>query len=192
MDSSNAIVGILLAAGSGTRFGADKLSHPLANGLPMAQAAARRLRTACDQAIAVVRPESHDLSRLLAGEGFSIVASQDSLSGMGHSLAAGIRAAPQAMGWLIALADMPFIDPHTHQQVAAALRAGASIAAPALAGRRGHPVGFARHWYEQLSTLRGDSGAKALVAAASEDLILCEVNDPGIFRDLDTLADLRA
>ena len=64
---------------------------------------------------------------------------------MGCSLACAVRATPDAAGWLVALADMPYIATRSHQQVAAALRSGASIAATEFQGRRGHPVGAVEH-----------------------------------------------
>ena len=73
-----------------------------------------------------------------------------------------LRAAPDADGWLIALADMPFVRPETIRAVLAALAKGAAIAAPSYRGERGHPVGFARAFYEELSTLKGDAGAREL------------------------------
>ena len=41
--------------------------------------------------------------------------------GMGASLACGVMASPDASGWIVALADMPWIRPATIQSVAAAL-----------------------------------------------------------------------
>ncbi|MGE5320565.1 MAG: nucleotidyltransferase family protein, partial [Hyphomicrobiaceae bacterium] len=147
------VVGILLAAGSGSRFGSNKLLHPLADATPLALPAARRLRQACDRTLAVVRPDSGRLAELLAAEGCELVVSAASIHGMGHSLAAGIRAAPDAAGWIIALADMPYIASTSYGRVADALRAGGSIVAPEYRGRRGHPVGFARQWGDQLVAL---------------------------------------
>jgi molybdenum cofactor cytidylyltransferase len=105
------IVGILLAAGRGTRFGSDKRLYPLSDGTPMAVAAARNLRPACDRLIAVLRPGSETLAGLLAAEGCETVVCAEADSGMGHTLAAGVRASPEALGWVVALADMPFIAP---------------------------------------------------------------------------------
>ncbi len=185
------LVGILLAAGSSSRFGSDKLLHPLADGTPLALAAARRLRPACDRVIAVLRPGSDALADLLAAEGFEVVVSTASLHGMGHSLAAGVGATQDAGGWIIALADMPFIAPASYDCVAAALRAGSSIVVPVYRGRRGHPVGFARQWAEPLARLTGDEGARRIVAAFPDAVIHCEVDDPGIVRDVDQAADLK-
>lgn len=184
------IIGILLAAGSGSRFGGDKLLHPLDDGSPIAVAAARSLTTACERTLAVLRPGSEALAALLATAGCEIVVCDEADLGMGHSLAAGVRAAPEAAGWLIALADMPFIQPASHCSVVAALRAGASVAAPSYQNRRGHPVGFAAPWYESLIALRGDSGARALLAAATGPITLHPVDDPGVLRDVDRKSDL--
>jgi len=104
---------------------------------------------------------------------------------MGESLAAGVRAAPDAAGWLLALADMPFIAPGSHQAVVSCLQAGASLAAPQYAGRRGHPVGFAREWFPQLAALTGDQGAKGILENHRQELILCPVDDPGVIWDID-------
>ncbi|MES2355483.1 MAG: nucleotidyltransferase family protein [Pseudomonadota bacterium] len=184
------IVGVLLAAGSGSRFGSNKLLHPLKDGTPMAVAAARRLRSACDITIAVVRPDNDSLEELLRNEGLQVVVCDQAQLGMGHSLSAGVGASSNAGGWIVALADMPFIDSTTYQRVVASLRAGASVARPKTGGRKGHPVGFAAHWFDQLSTLSGDTGARSLLANSNEEVFHCTVDDPGIFRDIDTTDDL--
>jgi len=156
----------------------------------MAVAAARRLQPACDMAIAVLRPGNDTLGQLLKDEGFQIVVCDQSQFGMGHSLAAGVRSTPDAAGWIVALGDMPFITPDIHRRVAAALRGGASIAAPEMGGRRGHPVGFSKQWFDKLSALTGDAGAGSLLSASPTEIFRCDVNDPAIFRDIDSLADL--
>lgn len=189
---SRRIVGILLAAGTGTRFGGDKLLHRLADGRPLAVAAAQSLRAACPQVLAVVRPEHAALARKLAAAGCQIVPSPQADHGMGHSLAAGVQAAADADGWLVALADMPFIATDSHQAVLAALHAGASLAAPDYAGRRGHPVGFAPEWFGDLTALSGDQGAKAILEKHRQHVMLCPVDDPGVIRDIDRPADLVA
>ncbi len=190
MSRAGPIVGILLAAGSGSRFGGDKLLHPLADSTPLGLAAARRLAPACDRALAVVRPGSDALAERLTAEGYEVVVSAAAVHGMGHSLAAGVRASPGAAGWIVALADMPFVAPASCIRVAAGLRAGGSIVVPEYLGRRGHPVGFARQWGERLSALTGDEGARRILAAFPDAIVHCEVGDPGILRDVDRVRDL--
>lgn len=190
--SSGEIVGLLLAAGKGRRFGSDKLMHPLADGLPMALVAAANLRPACDRVVVVLRAADHPLAGRLVDAGCEIVVCPEADGGMGHSLAAGVRATADAAGWVVALADMPFIQPSTHRAIAAALRAGASLAAPQYQGRRGHPVGFAGKWLEALSALSGDHGGRAILGAHRAQLMLQPVDDPGVLMDVDRPEQLPA
>jgi molybdenum cofactor cytidylyltransferase len=181
---------LMLAAGGGRRFGADKLSAPLPDGTPVGLASARALRLASADVLAVVRDAAEGIAPRLAAEGVPIVPCPQAAAGMGHSLACGVRASADADGWLVALADMPFIQPASVVAVLDALRRGADIAAPTRDGRRGHPVGFSARWREPLSSLVGDRGARDLLAAESDRIVSIPCNDPGIFRDVDVPADL--
>lgn len=184
--------GILLAAGRSTRFGGDKLLYPLADGTPLALASAWSLQAALPRVVAVVDTRNCPLRTLLAAAGIEIVAAPLADAGMGTSLASGVAATRDATGWIVALADMPFISPATVARVHAALLAGAPLAAPAYEGRRGHPVGFAARFRENLLTLRGDAGARHLLHEQREMLALLACDDPGVLRDIDTPEDLVA
>lgn len=186
------IVGILLAAGRGRRFGGDKLEHLLPDGTPLAVAAANNLRPACDRLIAVLRPGAERLAELLSTAGCETLVCHQADSGMAHSLACAVRATHDASAWIVALADMPFISPGSHQRVAAALRYGASLAATEFHGQRGHPVGFARHWFVPLSQLTGDQGAKSILQTPGAAMTLCPVDDCGVLKDIDRRSDLVA
>jgi len=184
------IVGILLAAGKGNRFGGGKLLSTLPDGLPIALAAARNLQPACDRLLVVLRPGDTALADLLTADGFAVMVCHDAEAGMGHSLAAGVRASPEAGAWIVALADMPYIQSTSHHGVAARLRAGDSLVATKFQGRRGHPVGFSGRWRDQLSMLTGDQGGKAILEENPGELRLVEVDDPGVVRDIDRPEDL--
>lgn len=188
------IVGILLAAGRGTRFGGDKLLALLDDeagprGLPakaMGVAAAAHLVAAIPDTLAVVRAGDAPLSRQLRDVGVRIVECDGADAGMGASLACGVAAAKDADGWIVALADMPWIAPATIAGVATALARGADIAAPSYRGQRGHPVGFARRHYASLAASTGDAGARCLIERDRHCVTLVDCDDPGILRDVDT------
>ena len=182
------IVGILLAAGSASRFGGDKLLAPLSDGTPIGIAALEHLAAAVDAVVAVVRPHDDGLAAALAARGARITMCPNAAEGMGASLAWGVRGAPAAAGWLIALADMPWVQPATIDRVVDALRRGATIAAPARLGTRGHPVGFATELYAELIALAGDEGAQRIVAGHRVSLL--DTDDAGVLRDVDTRKDL--
>jgi molybdenum cofactor cytidylyltransferase len=122
-DMSRGIVGILLAAGNGSRFGGDKLRYCLDDGTPLGVAAAVNLRPACEYMTAVLRPNDDELASLLTEAGCEIIFCAEACKGMGHSLAAGVGATADASAWIVALGDMPFIRTATHQAVAESLKA---------------------------------------------------------------------
>ena len=182
------IIGLLLAAGSASRFGSDKLRHTLPHGVPIAAQSARHLRGQVARVVAVTR--SPELKEILTKEGCDVVVFEQADEGMGASLACAARAAGRADGYLVALADMPFIRPSTIGAVREALEKGARLAAPYCRGRRGHPVGVAGGFFESLLDLRGDQGAKRLLEENAGQLVKVPVGDPGVLRDIDTPGDL--
>ncbi len=187
------VVGILLAAGRGRRFDPagqrNKLLEPLA-GEPVVVASARKLLAAVPRVVAVVPPLDAGVGGQLAALGCDVTVCPDADSGMAASLTHAIRHSlpsnPQA--WLVALGDMPYVDPATLRRLADALAAGAGIAAPVLDGRRGNPVGFGAVHLDALLALSGDAGARRLLQTFPVTEV--PVDDPGIFRDIDLPDDL--
>ncbi len=191
------MIGILLAAGFSRRFGeTDKLLQALPDGRPLALAAAQNMISAMPLTIAVLRPDNETLAGLLAAAGLKIVFCDGQNTEMADSLSTAMRYVLQfeesGDGFVIALADMPFIQTHTITAVADAIKAGASIAAPVYLGQRGHPVGFAARHCHALAQLTGDEGARAILKRHPEEIRLIACNDAGILADIDTPADLAA
>ncbi len=192
------LVGILLAAGRGARFGGAKLlaalpapSHGVGAGTPVGAAACLHLHAAVAEVVAVVRPGNSLLSDALQAAGARVVECARADEGMGASLACAVGSAADAGGWIVALADMPWIAPASIAAVADALRGGAEIAAPEFRGERGHPVGFSVNYGAVLRSLSGDEGARSVVNARAWALRLVTVDDPGVVRDIDRPEDLR-
>ncbi len=184
------ITGVLLAAGAGKRFGGGKLQQLLPNGLAICVASARNLAAAVDQVIAVVRPGDEATRALLAAEfNLEIVVCERAGEGMGHSVAAAVAASPIDANWVIALGDMPLIEPETVRAVAAAIEQGAAFAMPVYRGQRGHPVGIYSCFRADLLALEGDAGARAIIAKHKREIHLIETKDPGVLVDVDTVTD---
>ncbi len=150
----------------------------------------RNLIAGTDRVLAVIRPDAGTLVELLERAGASVHICQNAKQGMGTSLAYGVSIAPEAYGWLIALADMPWIKPSTICKISDSIRRGAVIAAPIWQGQRGHPVAFSRIFREELIALNGDLGAKNLLKKYSSQIQYIDCNDPGILRDIDVPSDL--
>ncbi len=189
MRNLNGYTGILLAAGRGRRFDAtgirDKLLQRLASGETVAAQSAKAMRAVLPVVVAVVRPDA-DLMRVrLTDLGCDVVACPVADEGMGASLACAVSHARDAAGWVIGLADMPYVQPATFRAVLDALRMGADIAVPLYRGRRGNPAGFSRKYLADLVAMSGDQGARRLLC--SFPVTEVAVEDPGIHVDIDTM-----
>jgi molybdenum cofactor cytidylyltransferase len=187
---------VVLAAGRGSRFlggGAHKLEqslgassvigstlrHVLASGLPMVVVATAVMADTVRRTVA-----ARDIVVLPA-----VGTPGPEPLGMGYSIAHGVGARPDAPGWLILPGDMPMIQPATLLAVAREL-AHYTVVYAQHRGQRGHPVGFAAELYSELVMLRGDEGARRLVARYPAHGV--EVDDAGVLIDIDTEADLIA
>lgn len=184
--------GVLLAAGFGRRFDAtgtrNKLLQTLPDGRTVAWRSARTLAVALPTTIAVVRPGQDELAAQLRHAGCRVIESAAAEAGMGAALRDAVAATPDARGWVVALADMPWLPIELVRAVALTITAPDTIAAPWRNGQRGHPVGFGAAWREELLKLEGDEGARALLKTQPVTRILTE--DDGAFRDIDLPRDL--
>lgn len=186
------IEAIVLAAGEGKRLGAVK---PLVSvgGKPALTRVLETLRDAgIDQVLVVLGHAREEIEAHVDLSSCRAVVNPDFETGMGGSLALGIRSLlAESEGFLVLHADMPYVTARTVRAVAAAGRRGARIAAPIHAGTRGFPVYFRRSCASSLlPTLSGDAGARWYVAEHEDELELIPVDDPGSVRDLDRPEDL--
>ena len=186
--------GILLAAGYGRRFDPDgqqdKLLAPLADARPVLWHSARALADALPGSLAVIRPGQPERARWLHEAGCRVLEAPAAAAGMGHALAAAVAASAEADGWVVALADMPWLPAAAIRAVASRITTPSTVTAPRHAGQRGHPVGFGRAWGAQLMALEGDQGARALLAGTT--MTVFDWGDGGVLRDVDTRGDLPA
>ena len=120
-----------------------------------------------------------------------VVQADVSRPGMGDSIADGVRATPDATGWLVLPGDLPLVRSGTLRAVADALGQHA-VVMPAYQGVRGHPVGFSAACRDQLLALKGNQGAAPVVIAqaAMNSVAVLELDDVGVVTDIDTLDDL--
>jgi molybdenum cofactor cytidylyltransferase len=200
MPHSSTTVGVLLAAGLGTRFaaadpaGGSKLLAALPDGRPVALAAAQHLLAATPHVLAVIRPGKEVLAAVLREAGCEVLRAEAAERGMGASIAAaathllrGGATAHLPAAVLVALADMPWIRQDTLARMAALSRRHA-VTVPVHHGKRGHPVGFAAALLPELALLDGDTGARSVVATHAVHTVECD--DPGVLRDVDRPSDL--
>ena len=149
---------------------------------------AQAMRAVLPRVLAVVRETDAQVLALLEKTGCEIVVVPSDNAGMGESIAAAVAASGAVTGWLIALGDMPYIDPSTIEKLAQYPLAPEAIVVPSYLGQRGHPVLFGGNHRDRLASLRGDTGGRSLLQETA--VVTLEVGDPGILRDVDTPDDL--
>ncbi|MFC9789355.1 NTP transferase domain-containing protein [Rhodococcus sp. NPDC127528] len=152
------VLGLLLAAGSGSRYGLPKvLAH---EGLWLRSAVDALLGGGCGHVLVVLGAADTPLP-----PGAAAVYAQRWADGVGESLRAGLRAAadhPGARYAVIHLVDLPDVGGGVVARVlGAAAAAPNGLARAFYGGRPGHPVVAARrHWEPMAGTAAGDTGAR--------------------------------
>ncbi|HEY2831784.1 MAG TPA: nucleotidyltransferase family protein [Sporichthyaceae bacterium] len=180
------IVGLVLAAGSGSRLGMPKALVEL-HGERLVDRAVRTLRAGGCADITVVLGAAE-----VEVPGATVVHNPDWATGMGSSLRVGLAALPDDAGAVvISLVDQPQIGPDVVARLIAAHVAGAAVAVATYAGKRRNPALFARStWADAAATAVGDQGARGYFSAHPETVTAVPCDDLGDPVDIDTPADL--
>ena len=132
----------------------------------------------------VMKKDDDAAARLVEPLDPVIVIAEDADQGMGRSLSAGVAAAASHPFVFIALADMPFTRPATLRSLKE-LAAPGCIVRPLYKGTPGHPVGFAEAYFEALTQLQGDQGAREVIRRHARSLVQLWTDDAGVVRDVD-------
>ncbi|MFW8564963.1 nucleotidyltransferase family protein [Orrella sp. 11846] len=201
-DNRFVIHGLLLAAGRGRRFDPTGQQHkllvPVAPGLPMIRLSTQQLLPWVQTLTVVVGPHNLGVVRALAGLPVRIRVCEQADLGQGVSLRSGLTdAPPDVQGWLIALADMPWIAQTTYQQVRQALEAGlaceqAAVWQPVYQKRPGHPVAVTKALAQAYlaQDLDPETGLSALWRQNPQIRQTLMLDDAGCIQDVDHPTDL--
>ena len=189
---------VVLAAGSGVRFGGGKLLASYAGGLVLEGALRAAFAAPVRGVTLVIGADAPRVAAAARGwaqaageiQRLRIVHAANHEDGMGASLSAGVAALPPgAAGVFVFLGDMPRVPEGVLDALAVAAR-GAPAAAPVFDGRRGHPVVIGRSLFPQVLALSGDQGARAVLQPLGERLALVPAPDDGVLFDVDERKDL--
>ncbi|MDB5444366.1 MAG: conserved uncharacterized MobA-related protein [Phenylobacterium sp.] len=190
---SQALESVVLAAGSGSRFGGGKLLAPWGVGILLDAALAAAFAAPVRSVTVITGADAHGVEA--AARAYDprvrIVHAADHAEGMGASLRTGVASLPEdALGAFVFLGDMPRVPIAVLQPLAAALAAGAPAAAPVFQGRRGNPVLIGRDLFPDLLRLTGDAGARDVLQRLGDRLALVAAPDDGVLFDVDERSDL--
>ncbi|MFL5575990.1 MAG: NTP transferase domain-containing protein [Gemmatimonadaceae bacterium] len=196
-----AIAGVVLAAGASRRFGElarqHKLLAPL-GGKPLVRWAVEgMLASPVTRTLVVVGGEAAAVEGALGGLRVRFVLNEAYQAGMSTSLHAAVHALTADGGGVraavFALGDQPFVPSAVVERLVHTFRAtGAPVVVPVYAGgERGHPVLFASNLFPELLAVRGDEGARGVIARDRSRVTTVQFDFPAP-RDVDLPGDLEA
>ncbi len=184
------VAAVVLAAGQGLRFGSQKLLAPLGD-RPLLQHALDAANASSLSPIVVVL--GADADAVAAGVRFGrarFVHNPDHASGQASSLRVGIRSLDTSDAAVVVLGDQPNVTAALLDALVAAQRSsGAPAVVCAQDGRRSPPTLLHRDLWGEVDALRGDTGARDVLARRRDIAVFDVADDLARLDDVDTQLD---
>jgi molybdenum cofactor cytidylyltransferase len=187
--STEAVAGLVLAAGGSRRLGRPKQLLPYGPATLLDHTLGTARACGFEQLLCVLGGASEGVRRGVDLRGVEVVVNVAYGSGCSSSIAAALTAVdPRIDVLVLLLGDQPGVRPEMVRALLAG-RGDAPLAACRYEDGRGHPLAFARSAFGDLAALHGDKGVWRLMDRGP----VAEVAVPGtIPRDVDTLEDYEA
>ena len=191
------IAAIVLAAGESRRMGRPKarLPFPEPDGSEstfLTHVVRVLTESRARPIIVVLGHGASELERDLQGTEARAVRNPAYRDGMLSSIQAGVRALSDepVEGLLVLPVDQPAVSAAVVDRIIARFEEGpAPVVLPRFAGRRGHPVLFAREVWSELLEAPAEVGARRVVWDHQDALVEIDVDDAGVTIDVDTPSD---
>jgi len=184
------VAGLVLAAGSSSRMPEGNKLLEEVEGVPMvARAVDVLVEAGVDEVMVVTGHQAEAVEDALGDRPVRTVHNPRHVEGMSTSLRAGVASLPPGVdGVLVMLGDMPRVQPEHVRAVVGGFGPdeGRAICIPVHAGKRGHPVLLASRFFPDILGIRGDVGARGVVADHPDLVYEVPVDDPGVLLDVDT------
>ena len=164
-DRSGRVAAVVLAAGTSSRMGRNKLFLQLGGTTVLRRAVTTALAAELDPVLVVLGHESDRARAELAGSPSTTIVNRDYGRGMNTSVGAGVAAIPSdAAGAVLMLADMPLVDAGMLRALVERYRASA---APLIVSTYGNvlapPILYGRDLFAELSALDAEGCGKRVV-----------------------------
>lgn len=188
---SGRVAGILLAAGTSSRMGRDKLLVELGGETLLRRAAARAVDAGLDPLVVVLGPGRERHAEELRGLDPLVVENDRPEDGKSRSVRLGLDAVPDDVeAAVVMLADMPFVTAGMIDALVLRYRAGDG---PIVASRYGDvtapPILYDRSMFAELAAMTGRGCGKAVVKAHPGEVARLDWPE-GALEDVDRPEDL--
>ena len=186
-----AVSALVLAAGESTRMGTTKQLMKLGQKTILEQTVDNILNSEVSEVIVVLGHKAEKAAKLLKDRPVIVAVNKNYQQGISTSISAGLKfIKPDVQAIMFALADQPFVDSDTiNQLIKEFLNNHKGIAVPFYKGKRGNPTIFSKKYNQEFLSLRGDIGGREIILRHPEDVLEVHVKCSGILTDLDTIED---
>ena len=189
-ERGGAVAGVVLAAGSSTRMGRNKLFFDLGGKTLLRRAVGRAIGAGLDPVIVVVGHEAERARAELAGLPCTPVENPDHALGINRSLRTGISHVPDhARAAVVMLADMPFV---TSRMIASLVTHYRESTAPLVISAYGDvnapPMLYDRALFPELQQMSGEGCGRQVVRRHRHEAVVVSWPDAAL-RDIDVPED---
>lgn len=190
-DEQPRVTGVVLAAGTSSRFGEQNKLLATPDGKALVRRAVESVCEVLSDVVVVLGYDADAVRSEVDDCPVAFVENDAYATGQASSVRRGIETVePSVDGALFALGDMPDVRASSIELLVGAF--GAGVGDPVVAayeGQRGNPVVFGRQYFDRLATVSGDTGGREILQSAPET-VLVATGDSGVRRDIDTPAEL--
>ncbi|MDE2446371.1 MAG: molybdopterin-binding/glycosyltransferase family 2 protein [Alphaproteobacteria bacterium] len=189
------VAALVLAAGTSSRMGRNKLLEPFQGQAMVGATVARVKASVVDEVMVVTGHQAEDVRAALAGHDVTFVHNSDFAQGLSTSLKAGVAALRDHVdAILVCLGDMPLIEARDINAMIAAYNVAEErhVVVPVHGRRYGNPILWGSAHFDALMACEGDRGARGLLERLAGEVVEIEINHPGVVMDADTPEALAA
>jgi molybdenum cofactor cytidylyltransferase len=183
------VAAVVLAAGSSTRMGRNKLLLELGGETLVRRAVRSAAGAGVDDVVVVLGHEEPRVRAELAGLACTPVVNPDHAEGAGTSVRAGVRRRADADAIVVVLADMPFVTAGMIATLVERYRETRPLLVVSHYGEvQAPPTLYDRALFEELLRIPGERGAKEVVRRHEKDAVVVRWPESAR-RDVDVPAD---
>lgn len=194
MSTNIPVSAIVMAAGESKRMGVPKQLMPIDGTTMLGKVLDVLSRSRAEEIIVVAGHRAGEVAKSISGRPVKVAFNRHYEKGMSTSIRAGLsQTSHKARGFMIVLGDQPFVDVEIIDSLIQAFACHSNgIVVPVYEGKRGHPVIFSAKYKRELTSLKGDVGARSIIADHKEEVFEVFVNSRTIIDDIDTIDDYMA
>jgi molybdenum cofactor cytidylyltransferase len=183
---------VILAGGQSNRLGSPKQLLPYKESTLIRHAAAVALEADIGPVLIVTGANERVVLRAIEGLNVFHATNPGWQEGMASSLRVGLKAMverfPETDGIIFMVCDQPFVTKSLLLCLIETLQTtGKAVTACSYLGKKGTPALFHRSFFEKLMELKGDKGARMLIAAHPDEVADVPFEEGAI--DIDTVDD---